>query len=158
MLGPMLQALLEYRFQLRIHRENKEMPAYALVVAKGGPKLKPTEPGSCTPVDDTQGPRPPLAPGQPPRCGGASAGRDGLLKAYGLTMANLCPILTTQVGRKVVFQDDLQKVGLRLESFKDATVFRDRPHRAAVGALNFVALSSPRVCEAAHETELLNNQ
>lgn len=157
MLGPMLQALLEDRFKLRVRRENKEMPAYALVVAKGGPKMKPTEPGSCTPMDDTQGPRPPLAPGQPPRCGGASAGRDGLLRAYGLSMANLCRILTTQLGRRVVdktditgvfdvqidmhfdkptddgdlptrdptasFQDDLQKLGLRLEPFKDATGF-----------------------------------
>ena len=157
MLGPMLQALLEDRFQLKVHRENKEMLAYALVVAKGGPKLKPTEPGSCTPVDDTQGPRPPLLPGQPPRCGSASAGRDGLLKAYGLSMANLCRILTTQLRRRVVdktnitgvfdvqidmhfdkptddgdlptrdpaasFQDDLQKLGLRLEPFKDATGF-----------------------------------
>jgi uncharacterized protein (TIGR03435 family) len=162
MLGPMLQALLEDRFQLRIHRENKEMPAYSLVVAKGGPKLKPAEPGSCTAVDDTQDPRAPLAPGRPPRCGSASAGRDGLLKAYGLSMANLCRILTTQLSRKVVdktnitgvfdvqidmhfgerfspapdedgdlptrgpaasFQDDLQKLGLRLDPFKDATGF-----------------------------------
>jgi uncharacterized protein (TIGR03435 family) len=157
MLGPMLQALLEDRFQLRIHRENKDMRAYALIVANGGPKLKPTEPGSCTPVDGTQGPRPPLLPGQPPRCGGASAGRDGLLRAYGLSMANLCRILTSQLSRRVVdktnitgvfdvqidmhfdkptddsdlptrdpaasFQDDLQKLGLRLEPFKDTTGF-----------------------------------
>jgi len=30
MLGPMLQALLEDRFKLKIHREAKEAPAYAL--------------------------------------------------------------------------------------------------------------------------------
>jgi uncharacterized protein (TIGR03435 family) len=36
----MLQALLADRFKLRIHRETKEMPIYALVVAKGGFKLK----------------------------------------------------------------------------------------------------------------------
>ena len=35
-----LQALLAERFQLTIHRETKEMPVYALVVAKNGPKLK----------------------------------------------------------------------------------------------------------------------
>ncbi len=35
-----LQALLAERFQLAIHRETKEMPVYALVVAKNGPKLK----------------------------------------------------------------------------------------------------------------------
>jgi uncharacterized protein (TIGR03435 family) len=36
----MFQALLADRFQLRIHRETKEMPVYALVVTKNGPKLK----------------------------------------------------------------------------------------------------------------------
>jgi len=36
----MLQALLEDRFQLRIHREPREEPVYALVIGKGGPKLE----------------------------------------------------------------------------------------------------------------------
>ena len=39
-LAPMLQSLLEDRFQLKAHRETKEMPIYALQVAKGGSKLK----------------------------------------------------------------------------------------------------------------------
>jgi uncharacterized protein (TIGR03435 family) len=36
-----LQSLLADRFQLKFHREIKEMPAYALAVAKNGFKLKP---------------------------------------------------------------------------------------------------------------------
>jgi uncharacterized protein (TIGR03435 family) len=36
----MLQALLGTRFQLRVHRETKRMPIYALVVTKNGPKIK----------------------------------------------------------------------------------------------------------------------
>lgn len=36
----MLQTLLIERFKLAIHREAKEMPVYALVVSKNGPKLK----------------------------------------------------------------------------------------------------------------------
>ncbi len=36
----MAQTLLIERFRLATHRETKEAPAYALVVAKGGPKLK----------------------------------------------------------------------------------------------------------------------
>src|SRR5262249_30125678 len=36
----MLQALLAERFHLRFHREMREMSVYALVVTKGGPKLK----------------------------------------------------------------------------------------------------------------------
>jgi uncharacterized protein (TIGR03435 family) len=40
----MLRNLLQERFKLAIHFEKKEMPGYELVAAKGGPKLKPTEP------------------------------------------------------------------------------------------------------------------
>jgi uncharacterized protein (TIGR03435 family) len=36
----MLQKLLSERFKLVVRRETKEMPIYALVVAKGGPKLQ----------------------------------------------------------------------------------------------------------------------
>jgi uncharacterized protein (TIGR03435 family) len=37
---PMLQALLADRFRLKVHREMKEMPVYAVVVGKDGPKFK----------------------------------------------------------------------------------------------------------------------
>lgn len=42
----MLQTLLAERFQLKVHTETRKEPVYALVVAKGGPKLKP--PASTT--------------------------------------------------------------------------------------------------------------
>jgi uncharacterized protein (TIGR03435 family) len=42
-----LQALLADRFQLVIHRENKLIPAYALVVAKSGFKLKKADDGQA---------------------------------------------------------------------------------------------------------------
>jgi uncharacterized protein (TIGR03435 family) len=60
----MLQTLLADRFQLKIHRETRELPVYALTVAKGGLKLKPAE-GSCT-FPGLKGP-PPGAAGGPPR-------------------------------------------------------------------------------------------
>jgi len=46
----MLQALLADRFQLRIHRETKEMPVYELVIARNGPKLRAAsvDPGART--------------------------------------------------------------------------------------------------------------
>ena len=37
-----LQSLLEDRFQLKIHRETKELPVYELTVAKNGLKIKPS--------------------------------------------------------------------------------------------------------------------
>ena len=51
MYGPMLRALLEARFRLRLHREKREMPVYALTVARGGSRLLATKPGSCIPRD-----------------------------------------------------------------------------------------------------------
>jgi uncharacterized protein (TIGR03435 family) len=39
----MLRTLLEERFKLASHTESRELPGYALVVAKGGLKLKPVE-------------------------------------------------------------------------------------------------------------------
>jgi uncharacterized protein (TIGR03435 family) len=48
--GPMLQAVLEDRFKLKIHRETRQGPVYELVLGKGSPKLKPLEDGSCIPT------------------------------------------------------------------------------------------------------------
>jgi uncharacterized protein (TIGR03435 family) len=47
--GPMMQAILEDRFKLRIHRETRQGPVYEIVSGKGSPKLKPLEDGSCIP-------------------------------------------------------------------------------------------------------------
>lgn len=44
---PMLKALLEERFNLAAHRETKDVPGYALSVAKGGPKLKAAAAGAA---------------------------------------------------------------------------------------------------------------
>ena len=47
----MLQNLLADRFQLKVHHSTKELPIYALVVAKSGPTLKVS-------VDDPDAPKP----------------------------------------------------------------------------------------------------
>jgi uncharacterized protein (TIGR03435 family) len=46
----MLQSLLAERFKLTLHHSTKEMPMYALVIAKGGSKLK-ESPEDPTPTD-----------------------------------------------------------------------------------------------------------
>jgi uncharacterized protein (TIGR03435 family) len=69
MYGPMLQKLLEDRFQLRIHRETRQLPVYILTLAKGEPRLSATQAGSCVPLDLNHIDQP--APGSV-RCGSAS--------------------------------------------------------------------------------------
>jgi uncharacterized protein (TIGR03435 family) len=45
----MLQTLLADRFKLTLHTEKRELPFYALVVAKNGPKIQRTKPGVSPP-------------------------------------------------------------------------------------------------------------
>ncbi|MGA8593911.1 MAG: TIGR03435 family protein, partial [Bryobacteraceae bacterium] len=78
-----LQSLLEDRFQLKFHRETKELPVYALVVAKGGPKLQPSE--------QKGGQRRPMM----------RMGR-GRFESQGVTTAQLADMLSMQTGRKVI--------------------------------------------------------
>jgi uncharacterized protein (TIGR03435 family) len=54
----MLQNLLAERFKLTLHHETKELPMYALVVGKGGSKLK--ESAEDDPAAPPQPPLPPL--------------------------------------------------------------------------------------------------
>jgi uncharacterized protein (TIGR03435 family) len=56
----MLRKLLAERFNLTVHTEKKDFEVYALMVTKGGPKLKPAAPA------DGPAPPPP-SPGEPPR-------------------------------------------------------------------------------------------
>ncbi len=58
MRGPMMQALLEDRFQVKVRRETRTVPGYVLRVADGGPKAPPFQ-GDCV-ADSVL----PLAPGQ----------------------------------------------------------------------------------------------
>jgi uncharacterized protein (TIGR03435 family) len=56
----MLQALLKERFKLAFHIEKREMESYALVVGKGGEKLRPSPPDPVRPETDV-----PSTPGNP---------------------------------------------------------------------------------------------
>ena len=65
----MLQTLLADRFHLKVHIETKELPVYALVVAKGGAKLKASAPppAASTPDPDAPPAKVALTPDQPPK-------------------------------------------------------------------------------------------
>jgi uncharacterized protein (TIGR03435 family) len=98
----MIQPVLAERFQLKLHRAPKEIPVYALVIAKNGPKLHQAKPGDTYP-DGIKGP------------GGKPGGRPGMmmwsrgrLTAQGIPIASLLPPMTQQLERTVV-----DKTGLK---------------------------------------------
>jgi len=102
MLGPMMQALLEDRFKLKIHRETKQVQVYAMTVEKGGLRLPAAPKNDCAPQDLDQGPTPP-APGKAPLlfCGFALVMSNGF-DMRGATMAQLSTALSGRVDRKVI--------------------------------------------------------
>jgi len=101
MSGPMMQKLLEDRFQLKIRRETREAPVYALTVAKGGPKLQPFKEGSCIPADSAKGA--PAAPGQ--RTCSAVVGRSRpnvTLKAQAASLDYFAKLLGLVLDRPII--------------------------------------------------------
>jgi uncharacterized protein (TIGR03435 family) len=111
----MLQNLLAERFQVKLHRETKEMPVYSLVTAKGGPKLKEAS-APVAPVEPAAPPqslpdRPKMGPDGFPLLPSFENGRPGLfmmmmpgrarLVGQQSTMQDLAVRLTQQLSKTV---------------------------------------------------------
>lgn len=77
----MLQALLADRFKLVVRRETKEMPVYALVVGKNGPKLKKAA------IEEKDCPEVPAANGV--RCHAVNGGQGRGLHSQAADMSDL---------------------------------------------------------------------
>jgi bla regulator protein BlaR1 len=90
----MLQALLADRFKLTIHRESKELPVYALVVAKDGPKFQEAKSGDTYP-NGIKGPDGHSGAGMMLR------GGEGFT-AQGIPIGNLVRQLSLELGRTVI--------------------------------------------------------
>jgi len=104
----MVQSLIEDRFQLKMHRETKELPVYELVAAKGGAKLKLSEDQSpIRPPDRGSPPPPPPQRGGPMPRGSMRMGR-GDLEANGVPMFNFIQTLSQQLGRPVIDKTELK--------------------------------------------------
>jgi len=120
----MLQNLLAERFKLNLHRETKELPIYALMVAGKGSRLK-----ASTATDTPPGEAPPPPPG--PGKNGLKMGADGCpetppmpagragnfmiitpngacMIATGQTMEALANQLSNQFDRRVIDQTGLK--------------------------------------------------
>lgn len=132
----MLQTLLAERFKLAVRRETKEESVYALVVAKGGPKLKAAEPEPKTSGDAaasaSEAPKPGervlgigadqvrisgnMRDGKGITVNGGPMGQmhvsmaDGKIhmEASRMTMAGLADVVTNFVGKPVVDMTDLK--------------------------------------------------
>lgn len=99
----MLQSLLEERFRLGVHRETKEMPVFALVSAKGGPKLPRADPKACVAAGPGAPPPSPRAPSEPVpmACGTFFTGPNSL-DARAMTTARIAETLSMMVNRTVI--------------------------------------------------------
>jgi uncharacterized protein (TIGR03435 family) len=87
MRGPMMQALLEERFDMKVHREKREVPVYLMTVARGGVKMQETKEGTCTPLDYSEALN--MKPADQPFCAFPSVIRKGplmIMDARGLTL------------------------------------------------------------------------
>jgi len=85
----MVQALLLDRFHLQVSHQTRELPVYALVIARGGPKMTPTPVQDLPPSRTT-----PPAPGDtPPRRRGSGVRMNGRGDLMG--MAATMDVLTT---------------------------------------------------------------
>jgi bla regulator protein blaR1 len=122
--GPMMQALLEDRFKLKIRREAREVPVYALTVSKGGPKLQPFKEGSCTPNYYTGPLKPPAAPGKPRPCNQAIFMRRNLGTAnmQGMTLDEYSKSLGRVLDRPIIDKTGIAgRFDFRLEFAIDQT-------------------------------------
>ncbi len=106
MAGPMMQRLLEDRFQLKVHRETREGPVYELTVPKGNAKSLAAKGTPCAAADFADLPMPFRSrPGDDRPCNmifNARKGPNMVLTARGLSMEQLTQSLTGATGKLVI--------------------------------------------------------
>jgi uncharacterized protein (TIGR03435 family) len=101
-MGLLVQSLLAERFGLKVSRGTKELPVYALVVAKNGPKIQQAKPGDTYP----NGIKTP--DGRVLGHGGMMGLMPGQLIGQGVPLAILVQSLSQQLGRTVLDQTGLK--------------------------------------------------
>lgn len=118
-LPAMMRALLAERFHLAVHRDKKQMAAYALVVAKGGLKIHPVEAGHSS--------------------NGSKSGPDRIVHwtAQGVSMSSVAEHLFRSMDRPVVDKTGVSgvfdfKLDFALESRPNFPAGADEERRAAI--------------------------
>jgi uncharacterized protein (TIGR03435 family) len=100
LLRSMVQSLLSDRFKLKLSRETKELPVYALMVAKNGPKLIAAKPDDNS-FHGIKGPREIKNPGGYGQMGLMRMG-GGELEGHGTPVSSLAYMLSEQLSRTVL--------------------------------------------------------
>jgi uncharacterized protein (TIGR03435 family) len=153
----MLKALLVDRFKLTAHTESRQLPLYALVMAKSDGKMGPRLRRSgteCAPitVPAELGPAPPPPPPPPAgaplplvartvmRCGSMLVA--GMVSARAITMEQFIVRLSAFVGRPVI-----DRTGLTGDFDLDLSYTPESPTRGAIG----VAADGPSIFTALQE-------
>lgn len=107
-MGIRLQALLEDRFQLKFHKETRELPIYELSIAKGGSKMKLSDDQTpFKPRERGDAPVPPPQPGGPMPRYSMRTGR-GSMQAVAMDEKSIVQWLSSMVGRSIVDKTDLK--------------------------------------------------
>jgi uncharacterized protein (TIGR03435 family) len=122
----MMQSLLLDRFQLRVHHVTKELPIYALVIAKGGFKLSEANP-SDTYANGIKAPDGTSRPGM-------IQTRDGELKAQAIPISGLVDNLSVNIDQIVLDKTGLTgkyDMTLRWSSDEVANAQQDPTNNAA---------------------------
>jgi uncharacterized protein (TIGR03435 family) len=118
----MLRALLVDRFKLKVRRDTREVPVYAMTVARSGFKLHQLEEGSCTPI--VTFPPVPLAPGQKAFCNTMILNRGPNLRMLmeGTTFEDFSNALGLELDRPVIDKTGIAgKFDFKLEFAVDQT-------------------------------------
>ena len=129
--GPMMQAILEDRFKLKIHRETRQGPVYELALAKGPLKLKPVQDGSCIPPRIGH-PLPSLSPGQRLCRNMAAPGRG--VDVEGGTLQGFADLLGMVLDRPVVDKTGISGLFQMRLAFSPDDLASPRPTTADPGA------------------------
>jgi uncharacterized protein (TIGR03435 family) len=126
MMGPMLQGLLEDRFGVKVHKEPRPTPVYALTVAKSNLRLQPSREGNCAPMDLNNLPSSNLRSDRPVTsfCGSGGLKVNGTRSVadwYGVTMEELAGrALSLYVDRPVIDKTGLTgRFDIHLEFLRD---------------------------------------
>ncbi len=105
----MLQSLFEDRFKLKVHRETKESPVYAIVVGKGGPRIT-LSADQTSP--DVNGPAP---TGTGPNRGAVRIGV-GNLVANAVLLSRFATMLSPRLDRLIIDKTNLSgRFDIRLQ-------------------------------------------